>query len=274
MNKKINTSCILILSSAALAQATLVLSVPGPHDQGGMIMPMISITATAGPASNPTAGIINVNFGPHTPPVLRPHQEWWPNTWFDTTAAWRPFIGSPTGVGGTPAPNSGAGEIYNNQYGFMFMSNPMMGMANIPAGQSLGIRLTAISSPNLKSYNYLNAPNIWDEVWSGGVGTHVLWNGTMWHNYYTMPANTPAGTYTATYEIFIASTPFTGNTGPAQYDAAALAALQNPNFQTATLTYTFTVIPEPGLAALLAVVLALVILVRKSQQALVPKENS
>ena len=267
--KKINISsvCFAVLLHLNTAQATLIFHVPGPMMQGGMVMPMVTITATSGPASNPSAGTINVAFSHnHTldPIILRPHQQWQPNTWFDVSASWRPFIGSPVGVGGTPLPNAGAGDLYNNRYGFMFMSNPMMGMANIPTGNSLGIRLTSITSPNLKSYNYLNAPNIWDEVWTGGVGSHVLWNGSMWHNYYVMPANTPPGTYFATYEIFMASTPFTGSRGPAQYDALALAALQNPNFTTTTITYQFTVIPEPGTLVLAALVLAIVCVWRKT----------
>ena len=246
--------------------AQLITSVPGPMAQGGMVMPMVTITATSGPGTNPTAGTINVNFNHNhslDPIILRPHQEWQPNTWFASTAAWRPFIGSPTGVGGTPAANAGAGGLYNNRYGFMFMSNGSMMMANVPTGHSLGLRLTSITSPNLKSYNYLNAPNIWDEVWTGGVGSHVLWNGSMWHNYYVMPAGTPPGTYFATYEVFMASTPFTGSTGPAQYDAAALSALQNPNFTTATITYQFTVIPEPGTFVIGALLLVALLVWRK-----------
>lgn len=251
-----HTLTLFALSLSTISvKAQLVTAVPGPSDQGGMIMPLVTITATSGPATNPTTGTINVNFSPAATPVLRPHQEWLPGTWFDSTASWRPSLGSAAGVGGTPVANAGAGDLYNNQYGFMFMSNPMMGMAAVPAGNSLGLRLTGVSSPDLGAYNYINAANTWDEVWAGGVGSQVLWNGTMWHNYFTLPASAPGGTYTANFEVFMASTPFTGSTGFAQYDAAALSAAQNPDFTTASINYTFTVIPEPSAFALLAFVL-------------------
>jgi hypothetical protein len=68
-----------------------------------------------------------------------------------------------------------------------------------------------------------------------------------------LPAATPAGTYTAQFEIFVADTPFTGTTGWAQYDSAAASALANPNFTPASLTYTFEVVPEPGTFGLVAV---------------------
>lgn len=73
----------------------------------------------------------------------------------------------------------------------------------------------------------------------------------MWHNYFTMPASTPEGTYSATFEIFVADTPFTGTTGFAQYDSAALTASKNSNFTSAFVTYNFNVIPEPRSSILL-----------------------
>ena len=129
------------------------------------------------------------------------------------------------------------------------MAMPMMGNANVPSGNSLGIRLTSITSPDLKAFNYGNADNRWDQVF-GGASPQVLWDGTMWHNYFTMPDDTVAGTYTAEFEIFIADTPFTGTTGFAQYDAAALSAAKNPNFTSGSVTYDFTVVPEPETYAL------------------------
>lgn len=218
-------------------------------------MPMVTIQATSGTASNPTAGVINLAFTPGSP-QLRPLEEWSPGSWFADTAAWRSDLGSPAGVGGTPMANAGGGGLFNNQYGFMFMSMGTMMMANLPAGKSLGIKLTSISSSSLESFNYGNAANRWDEVWSAGVGSQVLWNGSMWHNYYVLPAGSPAGIYTASYEIFIADTPFTGATGFAQYDAAALAAAMDSNFAPATVNYSWTVIPEPSTYMLLGAGLA------------------
>lgn len=242
------SAVFLLVSTAHPAQIS---AVPGPDDQGGMIMPMVTITATSGPNTNPTAGIINIGFNPSSVPVLRPLTEWNPGDWFADTAAWGPDLSPVDGsVPGMPSATAGSGALFNNQYGFMFMAMPMMGTANIPAGKSLAIRLNSVSSPDLNSFNYGNADNRWDSVLST-PGDQVLWNGTMWHNYFTMPAGTAPGTYTAEFEIFIADTPFTGTTGFAQYDAAALSAIADPNFTSATVNYEFQVIPEPGTVGLL-----------------------
>ncbi|MEX1119072.1 MAG: PEP-CTERM sorting domain-containing protein [Terrimicrobiaceae bacterium] len=230
--------------------AALITAVPGPDDQGGMIMPMVSITG-ADNNTNPTTGNITVSFNPMTP-LLKPLQSWSPGSWFADTAAWRIDLGSPEGLGGTPLANAGNGDLFNNQYGFMFMAMPMMGAANIPTGKSLAIKLTSISSPSMKGFNYGNAANRWDEVWADGVDSQVLWNGSMWHNYFTLPSNAAEGAYTASFEIFIADAPFTGTTGFAQYDAAALSATKDTNFNPATVSYTFNAIPEPTSALLLS----------------------
>lgn len=243
----------LLLPFVALASswAGEISAVPGPDDQGGMIMPMVTITATSGPASNPTAGTINLAFSPTSTPVLKPLTEWSAGNWFAETAAWRADLSPLDGtVAGMPSANAGAGDLFNNQYGFMFMAMPMMGNANVPTGNSLAIRLDSISTLELESFNYGNAANRWDQVFSG-VGSQVLWSGNMWHNYFTLPATATPGDYSAVFEIFIATTPFTGTTGFAQYDAAALSATKNTNFTSAFVTYNFTVVPEPSALGLL-----------------------
>jgi len=259
MRKTFHTMRSLVAVAATLAvglpaTAGEISAVPGPDDQGGMLMPMVSITG-ADSISNPTTGTVSIMFAPDSVPVLRSLQEWRPGDWFATTASWRPDIGSPAGVGGTPAPNAGNGDLFNNQYGFMFTNanGTRPSTADLTAnGKSVAIRLTSLSSPSLKSYNYRNLENLWDQVFPT-VGSQVLWNGNMWHNYFTLPSSTPAGTYTAGFEIFIADTPFTGTTGWAQYDSAAASALANPNFTPASLTYTFEVVPEPATIGLVAV---------------------
>ena len=246
----LGTICLPLLS----AQAALITAVPGPDDQGGMIMPMVSITATSGTGANPTAGTINISFSPPSTPILKSLNEWSPGDWFAETAAWRADISPVNGsVVGMPTANAGNGNLFNNQYGFMFMAMGTMMSAFVPTGNSLGIRLDSISSSELKSFNYTNAANRWDQVFNG-VNSQVLWNGTMWHNYFTMPNTTPAGTYTAVFEVFIANTTFTGTTGFAQYDAAALSATKNVNFTSAFVTYDFSVVPEPSTAILLTIV--------------------
>lgn len=245
-----------LAASSALcpvAPAGEITAVPGPDDQGGMLMPMVTIQASAGTGANPTAGVVAIAFSPASTPVLQPLEAWSPGDWFVDTATWRPDIGSPAGVGGTPLANAGNGDLFNNQYGFMFMSMGSMMMANVPSGKSLGIRLTDISSGSMKSFNYGNATNRWDQVFPS-VGSQVLWNGSMWHNYFTLPASASPGTYTAEFEVFIANTPFTGTTGFAQYDAAAAAAVADVNFTPATVSYSWTVspVPEPSTIVMVA----------------------
>lgn len=250
-------TCIMAMALPALPlHAGLITAAPGPDDQGGMKMPMVTITG-ADNNTDPTTGTLSISFNPGTTPVLSSLETWSPGSWFADTAAWRSDIGSPAGVGGTPPANAGSGDLFNNQYGFMFMAMPMMGMANLPTGKSLGIKLTAASSSLLQSFNYVNAQNRWDQVFPS-IGSQVLWNGSMWHNYFTLPSSALAGTYSATFEIFIANATFTGTTGFAQYDAAALGATADTNFTSASVNYSWTVVPEPSTRALLALgVLAL-----------------
>lgn len=238
----------VVLASSWAGEIT---AVPGPDDQGGMIMPMVSIMATSGMATNPTGGTIHVSFNATSTPILKSLNTWRPGDWFAETAAWRSDLSPIDGtVFGMPSANSGAGDLFNNQYGFTFMSMGTMMMANVPTGNSLAIRLDSISTLELEAFNYGNAANRWDQVFNS-VGSQVLWNGSMWHNYFTLPATATPGDYSAVFEIFIASTPFTGTTGFAQYDAAALSATKNTNFTSAFVTYNFTVVPEPSALGLL-----------------------
>lgn len=235
---------ILVVGSLRAGEVT---AVPGPDDQGGMLMPMVSIT-NFDDLQNPTSGTISVMFSPTSTPELRTLEEWTPGDWFATTAPWRPDIGSPAGVGGTPPANAGAGDRFNSQYGFVFTNAGGL-RPNVPAGKSLGIRLTSVSSPALETFNSSSTAPRWDQVLAG-VGDQVLWNGSMWHSYFTLPAGATDATVTAEFEIFITDTPFTGTTGFAQYDAAAAAAVANPAFTPASLTYTWTVSPVPEPATL------------------------
>jgi hypothetical protein len=246
----------LCLLAAPQVMAAEISAVPGPDDQGGMLMPMVSITG-ADSVSNPTSGTVSVMFSPGSVPELRSLEDWSPGDWFATTATWRGDLGSPTGVGGTPAANAGNGDLFNNQYGFTFSNaggtRPSTA-ALTTAGKAMAIRLTSLSTPSLESFNYVNNQNRWDQVFAA-VNDQVLWNGNMWHNYFTLPASAPAGTYTAEFEVFVANTPFTGTTGWAQYDSAAAGATADSNFTPAALTYTWNVsaVPEPAAFGLLAV---------------------
>jgi hypothetical protein len=80
----------------------------------------------------------------------------------------------------------------------------------------------------------------------------------MWHSYFTLPSGIAAGTYSASFEVFIANQTFTTGTGFADYTVAARNATRDTNFTAATVNYTWAVVPEPrtgwllALAALLA----------------------
>jgi len=256
ISKFILVACA-VLAIAGFANAQLITSVPGPDDQGGMLMPMVTITNYDN-INDPTRGNISIIFNNSHVPLLQGLQQWSPGSWFSQDAAWRQDLGSPAGTAGTPVENAGQGDLFNNQYGFMFMS---MGTGKIPIGKSLAIRLNDWSSPFLESYNYSSGSNRWDRVFTE-EGSQVLWNGSMWHNFFTLPSDAPAGTYSATFEIFIANTPFTGSTGFAQYNSAALSAQADPNFNSASLTYTWTVIPEPSLMHLLGLSCVLAVFIR------------
>ncbi len=251
---------IFLFALTSGSRAGLITAVPGPDDQGGMLMPMVSIQATSGTATDPTAGIINISFNPTSIPLLQSLETWRPGSWFTEDAAWRFDLGSRVDVGGTPLSNAGNGDLFNNQYGFSFMANPMMGMANIPTGKSLGIKLTSISSDLLESYNYSSSANLWDQVFAT-TNSQVLWNGSMWHNYFTLPSTAAPGIYSATFEIFIANQAFTSGTGFADNSASALSASMDPNFAPASVTYQWTAVPEPSTYALLVTALAGALLV-------------
>ena len=229
-------------------------SIPSAMNQGGMIMPVVYI-ADADDLSNPTQGTIKVSFANTNFPLLADLQTYASGSWFAADAPWRPDLGSPEGVGGTPAASAGDGALFSSRYGFTF-SEVVLGITNasVPAGQSLGLRLLSVSSPQMEVFNYWTSGNValWDPVFTGD-DAQVLWDGMMWHSYFTLPADAGPGIYTAQFEVFIADQAFDTNagTGHADYTGAALAAAQNPNFETATINYQWTVVPEPSTAALL-----------------------
>jgi hypothetical protein len=248
MKRHFSFFLVALILGAAVAPASLITSIPSPDDQGGMIMPSVRIIDYDN-ADNPTLGSLEVSFSPSTTQVLAPLQTWSPGAWFAETAAWRLDLGSPEGVGGTPLANAGNGGLFNSQYGFTFSTTG--GGAFVPIGKSLGIQLASVSSPALRAFNYLGSANRWDEVFPE-VDSQVLWNGMMWHTVFVLPADAAAGTYTAEFEFFIANQSFTTGTGPADYSASALSAMRDENFAPASVTYSWSVVPEPSSLALLA----------------------
>lgn len=261
MRRTFHTMRSMIAVAATLAvglpaTAGEISAIPSPMAQGGMVMPTFSIT-NADNAANPTSGTLAVSFSP-TVPLVQSLEEWSPGSWFASTAAWRADLGSPEGVGGTPQANAGAGGRFSSRYGFQFSGDGTT-TAFIPTGKSLGIRMTSRSSPLLEAYNYATTGNVWDPVFtavSPASGSQVLWDATMWHTVFVLPASAPGGTYTADFEVFVANEAFNGSGTPkAQYDAAALAAAADPNFTPASVTYTWTVsaVPEPATIGLVSI---------------------
>lgn len=224
MKNLMKKTLLLLLSTIALfantGHAITLTAIPGPDDQGGMIMPMVGISGNS---------LTLMFMPPMDAPVLQSLDVWSPGDDFVPTATWYSLL--------NPAPG-GAGALFNNQYGFMWSGT-------IPFGKSLGIRLLSRSSGSMESWNYVNNQNRFDEVFAN-VGDQVLWNGTMWHNYFTLPDTAPAGTYTASFEVFIADATFTSGTGWADYTPAALSASQDMGYSTVTVNYTWQVIPEPS----------------------------
>lgn len=196
--------------------------IPGPDDQGGMITPLVLLSGNT----------LSVIFTPPaSAPVLNSLNTWSPGDTFSPDASWY----------GALDPVGGDGALFNNQYGFTFLGS-------IPSGSALGIRLVSVSSSELKFWNYVLGQNRFDQVLDA-PNDQILWNGSTWNNYVTLPDTAADGYYTATFEIFIANANFTTGTGFVDYSPGALSAVRDFNYDTATITYSWQVetgmIPEP-----------------------------
>ncbi|MFZ4775593.1 MAG: PEP-CTERM sorting domain-containing protein [Terrimicrobiaceae bacterium] len=225
MKKSLLFALCLVALLPAGSRAVTLTSIPGPDDQGGMIMPMVGISGNS---------LTLMFMPPMNKPDLLSLNEWSFGDDFSPTAAWYSKL--------NPAPG-GAAALFNNQYGFMWSGT-------VPVGKALGIRLLSRSSSDMESWNYVNSQNLFDEVFAN-VGDQVLWNGNMWHNYFTLPNNAPAGSYTASLEVFIADATFTAGTGWADYTPGAMSAAQDMSYSTVTVNYAWDVVPEPSTYALI-----------------------
>jgi len=226
----------LILSlalGASSLRATVLTSIPGPEDQGNMIMPVVRLSGNA----------LSLEFDTSRTPQLASLETWAPGDTFQPTAAWYPILD----------PVGGAGSLFNNEYGFTFSGS-------IPQGKALAISLLSVSSIEMKFYNYVNSQNRFDEIFSD-VGDQLLWSGNMWHNYVTLPSSAAEGIYTASFEVYLVDGTFTSGTGNADYTTLGQNAPRDLNYSSVTINYTWTVVPEPstwmliGLAGVLFFVL-------------------
>ena len=217
---------ISVTLSAISAKSAVLTSIPGPDDQGGMIMPMVMLSGNS----------LSVMFTPPLEsPLLASLEHWSPGDAFQASSAWYTELD----------PMGGSGALFNNQYGFTFMGS-------IPTGGVLGIRLLSASSNLLQSWNYVNSQNRFDRVFQN-VGDQVLWNGSMWHSYFTIHADVDPGIYSATFQVFIANGAFTTGSGFVDYGASAQAATQDMNYAPVNITYSWevAVVPEPSSILLL-----------------------
>lgn len=220
------SAIIAIAISAISTQAAILTSIPGPDDQGGMIMPMVTLSGDS----------LSIMFMPPSElPRLASLDYWSPGDTFNPSSAWHAELD----------PLSGNGALFNNQYGLTFMGS-------IPAGGALGIRLLSTSSNLLQAWNYVKSQNRFDQIFQH-IGDQVLWNGSMWHNYFTLPEDAAPGVYSATFQVFIADGTFVAGSGFADYSLSALTATQNMSYTPVNITYSWEVaaIPEPSSLLLL-----------------------
>jgi len=240
----------LIALSAALmsAQAQTVLTqIPDPDRQGGMIMPMVVVDADT--------QTLSLMFGAHPMPILQGLDSYVPDSTFQPSAAWYSLL--------APAPD-GAGALFSSRYGFtaMYATDTFL-----PEAESLAIRALSFNSPNLAAWNYQSGQSFFDRIMgSDGAGGYnqVLWDGSMWHTPFTLPADAGPGTYTATFEVYVvdSSAVTDGWVGYGNYSEEALAAPRDANYNSVDITYTWTVVPEPSAWALAAAGLAGLVIAR------------
>lgn len=242
MKKTFIILSLLFFAFSLRGSADILTAIPSADDQGGMIMPMIGISGNS---------LTLMFMPPMEAPTLGDLEFWSPGDEFDPSAAWYSLL--------NPA-SSGQGALFNSQYGFMW--NGIM-----PGGKALGIRLLSWSSSGMQSWNYVNSQNRFDEVFTN-AGDQALWNGNMWHSYFTLPNDAAPGVYTASFEIFVADATFTGGTGWVDYTPGARSAMQDMGYTTVVVDFSWNVVPEPSTCLLMicAVVMGMLLLARRTAE--------
>ena len=214
-NIKVLAVCFILLIALPL-RASVLVALPGPDSLGaGMLMPEISIVGNAlsvtSDTNDPLPQLAELNF-------------WSPGDTLQSTASWYSLLD----------PVGGSGALFNCQYGFT------SGGGTLSSNESVGIRLLSRSSNLIQEWNYSRGANRFDLILQN-VGSQVLWNGGMWHTYFTLPSTAAPGVYTETFQFFVAEGPFTPGTGDGDYSSNALNAVQDPNYIPVDLTLSWQV---------------------------------
>lgn len=217
----------LLISSALIAGAAHaeLSMLPTPMQQGGMIHAMVTFL------DQPT-GSFSVHLEPGGP-LMQPLQSWMPGETLNPADPWYSALDP-----------SQADQPFNSQYGLMIDTG---GSSLLPAGKSLGVRVTAIDA-GLTGYLYRGTEGseqfdpVFDEV-----GDAVLWSGVMWHPLFVADA---PGDYQVSLEFFIADEEFGGV-------VSAASVLPDSAYSTGAVDLALTAVPEPASCALAAGTLCL-----------------
>ena len=200
---------ILTLATAPL-YATILVNLPTPIDQGGMIHINVALKGTTLSAA-PEAGT----------PVLQPLSAWKAGHSLDPASPWYATL--------DPAQAAG---LFNSQFGFVLFESD-----TLPADSKIMIALVS-GTPGLEVFRWRNtAPQLFDPI-LGTDGSAASWDWStvshgMMHPVLVLPGGS-SGAASATFALTLtdsAGTPLAGYTA-------------------AQATVPFSVVPEPSVAIL------------------------
>lgn len=194
-------AAITVMCGISTATAAVLNAVPM---QGGMVMPMVSYSASAGK--------INVMM-PSEVPQLTPLLVSNPADSFDPADPWYDELDP-----------SRRGASFSRRYGFVMaaMSDPL------PTGTQMWIRKLS-GPPELKLFRYAaSVPKAFDLIFgTDGVTNALYWDGSMFHPAIAAPPGT--NSFTATFEVYLVDT----NTGQPV-----------PNSSSGPLVFDLTNVPD------------------------------
>ncbi len=210
------------------SRAAVLDALPNAMAQGGMVH--IDVVFTGNMSASFTS---TLEFGGSVVPPMKPLTLWSPGDTINPSKAYYDEI-DPTQ----------SAMMFSSRWGFRLDTDNSV---PVPTGTSLGIRMTSCT-PGLGAYFYNSVGSgTFQPVFLTTAAPHdyVLWSGTMWHPYFTMPNTTPHGTtINATFEFFLANQTNSGNV-----DWTTTAGYE-PGYTVGTQTITWTAIPEPSVMGL------------------------